>query len=123
MSLKIRIDHKPVPKRERKKLAQSAPLKERVIESIKTVFDPELPVNVYELGLIYDLSVSESSDVSVVMTLTAPNCPVADQIVRDVQKAIAETRGVRTAHVELVFDPPWTSDRMSDAAKLEAGIF
>ena len=121
--MKIQIDHKPIPKRKRQEMKASAPLEERVINALKEVYDPELPVNVYDLGLIYELTVSDTSEVNVVMTLTAPNCPVADQIVRDIEEAIRKTRGVKTATVKLVFDPPWTSDRMSDAAKLEAGVF
>ena len=121
--MKIKIDHKPIPKRKRQEIKASAPLKDRVIAALKEVYDPELPVNVYDLGLIYELDVNEQSEVNVVMTLTAPNCPVADQIVRDIEKAIVSTKGVVKASVQLVFDPPWTSDRMSDAAKLEAGIF
>ena len=94
-----------------------------IVGALKTVYDPEIPVDVYELGLIYRLDISELGEVDCDMTLTAPNCPVADQIPMWVHDAIARVDRVQTVHVELVFDPPWTPDRMSEAAKLELNMF
>ena len=94
-----------------------------VIDAIKTVFDPEIPINIYELGLIYDIDVDpETSAVYVQMMLTAPGCPVAGTLPREVQKKVETVPGVPQAVVELVWEPPWTKDRMSEAALLELGL-
>jgi FeS assembly SUF system protein len=98
-------------------------VEEKVIEALKTVFDPEIPVNIYELGLIYEIDVDEQSQsVYVKMTLTAPGCPVAGSLPGEVQRKIESVPGVPKAVVELVWDPPWTKDRMSEAAMLELGL-
>lgn len=97
-------------------------LRSRVIAILKTVYDPEIPVNIYELGLVYDIQASAEGDVVVVMTLTAPNCPVADAMPNQVRQKIQELEGVRSTKVDLVFDPPWDRGRMSDAAKLALGF-
>jgi FeS assembly SUF system protein len=97
-------------------------LRSRVIETLKTVYDPEIPVDIYELGLVYDLEVSPHGDVLVRMTLTAPNCPVAEILPNQVRDKILSIDGVTSANVDLVFDPPWDRDRMSDAAKLALGF-
>ena len=94
-------------------------LTDTVIDSLRKVHDPEIPINIYDLGLIYKLSVSGEGDVSITMTLTAPNCPVADQIVEDVRKAAIGTDGVQSAEVSLVFEPAWTTKQMSDIGRLE----
>jgi FeS assembly SUF system protein len=94
-------------------------LRDRVVRSLRKVHDPEIPVNIYDLGLIYELGVDDEGRVGIVMTLTAPNCPVADQIVDDVRKAAAETEGVAGADVKLVFEPAWSTEKMSDVARLE----
>lgn len=95
----------------------------KVIEAIKTVFDPEIPINIYELGLIYDIDVDPATgSVYVQMTLTAPGCPVAGTLPRDVQKKVESVPGVPSAVVELVWEPQWTKDRMSEAALLELGL-
>jgi FeS assembly SUF system protein len=95
-------------------------LRDRVVRSLRRVHDPEIPVNIYDLGLIYELDVDErSGTVAVVMTLTAPNCPVADQIVEDVRKAVVGAEGVRSAEVNLVFQPAWSTEKMTDIARLE----
>src|SRR5439155_13106135 len=86
-------------------------------------FDPEIPVNIYEMGLIYDIDVDSASNVSIRMTLTAPGCPSAQQIPLDVERRVREVAGLNDVKVEVVWDPPWTKDRMSDAAKLTLGIF
>ena len=101
---------------------QQTPLKEALVEALKTIADPEIPVNIYDLGLIYDLSVSDAGDVSVTMTLTNPNCPVADSMPAQVQKTLEQVRGTKKVNVRLVFEPEWTKDRMSDAALLEMGL-
>jgi FeS assembly SUF system protein len=97
-------------------------MKDRIIAALKKVYDPELPVNIYELGLIYGVEVSESGQVGVRMTLTAPNCPVAGTLPGDVERAVRAVPGVTDVKLELTFDPPWTKDRMSEAAKLALGI-
>ena len=98
------------------------PLTEKVVEALKTVYDPEIPVNIYDLGLIYDMRISEECVVDVDMTLTAPGCPVAEHFPTWVEDAVKTVEGVSDAHVEIVWDPPWTPDRMSEEAKLELGF-
>jgi FeS assembly SUF system protein len=97
-------------------------MKDRIIAALKKVYDPEMPVNIYELGLIYGIEVAESGEVQVRMTLTAPNCPVAGTLPGDVERAVRAVPGVTDVKLELTFDPPWTKDRMSEAAKLALGI-
>ncbi len=101
----------------------SLPVEERVVNVIKTVFDPEIPVNLYDLGLIYQVDVSPEKEVAVKMTLTSPACPVAGSLPREVQERIASLEGIKSAKVELVWEPPWTKDRMSEAARVELGFF
>ena len=95
---------------------------EKIIEVIKTIYDPEIPVDIYELGLIYDVLVNEDFDVKIIMTLTSPNCPVAETLPVDVQDKIKTIEGIKSVEVEMTFEPPWTQDLMSDEAKLELGI-
>jgi len=102
---------------------QTAALRPQVIAALKKVFDPELPVNIYELGLIYDIIVDRSATVGIRMTLTAPACPAAQSLPADVQRRIAQVPGVADVKVDIVWDPPWDRDRMSDAAKLQLGLF
>ena len=97
-------------------------IEERIIEMLKTVFDPEIPVNVYDLGLIYKIDVQENGIVLIDMTLTAPNCPAADFIMEDVRQEVESVEGVNTAAVNLVFEPEWDKDMMSEEAKLELGF-
>ncbi|MFQ5429606.1 MAG: SUF system Fe-S cluster assembly protein [Phycisphaerae bacterium] len=97
-------------------------LKERVEAALKSVFDPEIPVNIYELGLIYDLTVTDAGRVEVRMTLTSPACPVAGSLPGEVETKIRAIEGVADVRVELVWDPPWTPERMSDAAKLQLNM-
>ncbi len=94
----------------------------QLISALKKVYDPEIPVNIHDLGLIYSLTSTESGDVSVRMTLTAPNCPVAGSLPSTVENALRAVPGVTGVTVELTFDPPWTKDKMSDAAKLALGF-
>ena len=96
-------------------------LKEKIIENIKKVFDPEIPVNIYELGLIYDIKIDDG-DVEVIMTLTSPFCPLAGSLPKEVAARVSEVDGVKKANVELVFEPPWTMDLMSNEAKLELNM-
>lgn len=98
-------------------------IKEDVIEMLKTIYDPEIPINIYELGLIYETDVSASGNVEIKMTLTAPGCPVAQTFPGDVENKVSSVAGVNNVHVELVWDPPWTRDQMSEAAQLQLGIF
>jgi FeS assembly SUF system protein len=100
-----------------------AELEEKILAALRTCYDPEVPVNIYEMGLIYDLDVSPSGEVVVRMTLTSPACPVAGSLPPEVQAKVAAIRGVKSAKVDLVWDPPWTPERMSEAAKLELGMF
>jgi FeS assembly SUF system protein len=97
-------------------------LRDLVIAALRTVYDPEMPVNIYELGLIYDVRADEAGQVQVRMTLTAPNCPVAGTLPAEVERKAASVPGVSGVKLELVFDPPWTKDLMSEAAKLALGI-
>jgi FeS assembly SUF system protein len=103
--------------------ALEAELAPKVIAAIKTVFDPEIPVNVYDLGLIYQVIVTADAEVGVRMTLTAPNCPAAQWLPSQVEQKSAAVEGVTRAVVDIVFDPPWTKDRMSEAAKLQLGLW
>ena len=89
---------------------------------LKTVFDPEIPVNIHDLGLIYEIKIDDDFNVKVIMTLTAPNCPVADSMPTEVRDKVATIEGVKSSDVELTFDPPWTKDMMSDAAMLDLGF-
>ena len=98
-------------------------LTDEIIAALKTVYDPEIPVDIYELGLIYKVDVSDDKDVAIDMTLTAPGCPVAGDMPGWVQDAVREIPGIRNVTVELVFDPPWDSSRMSDEAKLQLNMF
>lgn len=93
-----------------------------VIEALRTVYDPEIPVNIYELGLIYDVAVDPSGEVSVRMTLTAPGCPAAQTLPCEVEERVRAVPGVTGAKVEVVFDPPWDQSRMSEAARLQLGM-
>jgi len=89
---------------------------------LKSIFDPEIPVDIYELGLIYDVFVNEDNEVKILMTLTTPNCPVAETLPQEVEEKIKSIDEVKTAEVEITFDPPWTKDLMSEEAKLELGF-
>ena len=97
-------------------------LEKRILEVLKTVFDPEIPVNVYDLGLIYEVDVDDYDNVDISMTLTAPNCPMADSIVRDVRDKVSEIKEIKKVNVDLTFNPPWDKSMMSEQAKLELGF-
>jgi len=97
-------------------------LKDRIVEVLKSIYDPEIPVDIYELGLIYDIEASEDGDVVVTMTLTTPHCPVAESMPGEVEMRVLSVAGVRDAEVKLVWDPPWDPSKMSDEARLELGM-
>ena len=97
-------------------------LKEKIIKEIKKIYDPEIPVNIYELGLIYDIKVEKNNNIKVKMTLTTPNCPVAESLPKEVKDSIMEVKEVNDVDLELVWDPPWDQSKMSEAAKLELNL-
>ncbi len=97
-------------------------LEEKIVNMIKTVYDPEIPVNVYDLGLIYDVDIDDDKNVTITMTLTAPNCPAADFIMDDVRYKVQSVQGVNNVIVNLTFEPQWTKDMLSEEAKLELGF-
>ncbi|NVK03516.1 MAG: SUF system Fe-S cluster assembly protein [Flavobacteriia bacterium] len=102
---------------------QMQKLGEDVVDVLRTIYDPEIPVDIYELGLVYDVNVSDQGDVHVLMTLTSPNCPVAESLPVEVEEKVKTIDIVTTAEVEITFDPPWTKDMMSEEARLELGMF
>lgn len=106
-----------------KKKQDKEVLKEAVITALKGVFDPEIPVNIYDLGLIYDININEEQHAHIQMTLTTPGCPVAQTFPGTVERAVNEVEGISDCTVELVWDPPWSQERMTEAARLELGIF
>ena len=103
----------------RKKMSE---LKEQIVSEIKKIYDPEIPVNIYELGLIYKIEIKEAKKVNIDMTLTSPNCPVAESLPNMVKDNILKLEGVEDVDLKLVWDPPWTPDKMSEAAKLELNL-
>ena len=116
-------DDKQPPANPAPQLPADAPLEEKVIAALKTCYDPEIPVNIYELGLIYELKVDPTGAVSIKMTLTSPACPVAGALPREVEQKVAAVPGVTSAKVELVWDPPWDKGRLSEEAQLQLGLF
>ena len=103
-------------------ITEAAELGDKIVKVLKTIFDPEIPVDIYELGLIYDVFVNEDADVKILMTLTTPNCPVAETLPREVEEKVKSLDQVKDAEVEITFDPPWSQDLMSEEAKLELGM-
>jgi FeS assembly SUF system protein len=97
-------------------------LEAKIIEQLKTIFDPEIPVNIYEIGLIYEIKIDRDNKVDILMTLTSPNCPVAESLPLEVKEKVKSTEGVKDAEVKLTFDPPWDQDMLSEEAKLELGF-
>ncbi len=106
-----------------KKKINKEELKDKIIEVLKTVYDPEIPVDVYELGLIYAINIDDEGNVKIMMTLTAPNCPVAESLPVEVKTKTETVEGVRSAEVQLVWEPAWNRQMMSDEAKLTLGMF
>ena len=103
-------------------MMDTAALGEKIVKVLKTIYDPEIPVDIYELGLIYDVFVNEDSDVKILMTLTTPNCPVAESLPQEVKEKVRSLDEVNEVELELTFDPPWTRDLRSEEAKLELGF-
>lgn len=97
-------------------------LGEKIVRVLKTIYDPEIPVDIYELGLIYDVLVNEDNEVKILMTLTSPNCPVAETLPVEVEEKVKSLDAIKDAEVEITFDPPWTQELMSEEAKLELGM-
>jgi len=97
-------------------------LGEKIVRVLKTIYDPEIPVDIYELGLIYDVLVNEDNEVKILMTLTSPNCPVAETLPVEVEEKVKSLDAIKDAEVEITFDPPWTQELMSEEAKLELGL-
>ena len=114
---------RPTPAASVPALPPDASLEERVVAALQTVYDPEIPVNIHELGLIYDLQISPEGAVAIQMTLTSPACPVAGALPREVEEKVKAVPGVTSAKVDLVWDPPWDKSRMSEAAMLHLGLF
>jgi FeS assembly SUF system protein len=110
------------PRRRQPEESSNATLEEKIIAALRSVYDPELPVNIYDLGLIYELQLGDDGEVDIEMTLTAPGCPVAGSLPGQVEKVVQGVQGVTAARVELVWEPAWTRDRISEAAQLELGI-
>ena len=103
--------------------ATNGELRSAIVGALKSVYDPEIPVDIYELGLMYGVEVGAEGDVRIEMTLTAPSCPSAEMLPGEVEERVRNVPGVRSARVEIVWEPPWTQDRMSDVAKLRLGLF
>ncbi|MBC6997453.1 SUF system Fe-S cluster assembly protein [Cytophaga sp. FL35] len=101
---------------------ETGELGEKIVKVLKTIYDPEIPVDIYELGLIYDVLVNEDNEVRILMTLTSPNCPVAESLPAEVEEKVKSLDLVKDAEVEITFDPPWTQELMSEEAKLELGL-
>ena len=101
---------------------ETADLGDKIVGVLKSIFDPEIPVDIYELGLIYDVFVNEDSEVKILMTLTTPNCPVAETLPKEVEEKVKSLDEVKDAEVEITFDPPWSQDLISEEAKLELGL-
>lgn len=101
----------------------SEALSEKIIEVLRTVFDPEIPVNIYDIGLVYDIQVSDDGDAHILMTLTSPMCPVAESLPPDVEIRVGQIEGIRSVEVEITWDPPWDPEMMSEEARLELGFF
>ena len=97
-------------------------LEDDIIRVLKEIYDPEIPVNVYDLGLIYEIDVDEDNNVRLVMTLTAPNCPIADEIIAEVQHKVEAVEGVKEVNLKLTFDPPWDESKLTEEARLELGL-
>ena len=97
-------------------------LKKEIIEEIRKIYDPEIPVNIYELGLIYDVKIENDSTAKIIMTLTSPNCPVAESLPQEVKDSAMQVEGIEKVDLDLVFEPPWNKDMMAEAAKLELNL-
>ena len=97
-------------------------IEDKIINVLKAIFDPEIPVDIYELGLIYEIKIDDEFNTEIIMTLTSPNCPVAESLPKEVEDKVGEVHGVKSSKVNIVFDPPWDKDMMSEEAKLDLGM-
>lgn len=97
-------------------------LEQKIIDTLKTIYDPEIPINIYDIGLIYEINIDDDNNVKILMTLTTPNCPVAESLPAEVKEKTASVEGVNKADLELTFDPPWDQDMLSEEAKLDLGL-
>ena len=120
--IKLQKNNKSEKKNNSKNQLSHLSIKDRIIAEIKKIYDPEIPVNIYELGLIYDIKVDEKNNVKINMTLTTPNCPVAESLPKEVKDSIMEIKEVNKVDLDLVWDPPWDKSMMSEAAKLELNL-
>jgi len=119
----IQFDNPAKANREPIEIPADAPLRDKIIAALRTVYDPEIPLNLYDLGLIYDITIDANNAVSINMTLTTPHCPVAESMPGRVECAVREIKEIDEVNVQLVWDPPWDKDRMSDEAKLTLGLY
>lgn len=119
----VQFGNQAAPRCEPVEIPENAPLRDKVIAALRNVYDPEIPLNLYDLGLIYDIDIDEQNAVNINMTLTTPHCPVAESMPGRVECAVREINEVSGVDVKLVWDPPWNKDRMSDEAKLTLGLF
>lgn len=103
-------------------VSKDATLGQKVIDAIKTCYDPEIPVDIWELGLIYEINIGDEGDLKVIMTLTSPNCPAAESLPADVEQKTRDVRGIKSCKVEITFEPPWDKEMMSEVAQLELGF-
>jgi FeS assembly SUF system protein len=121
-SLKVRIGEAKLKTYNMEEYKDTTNLGENVVKVLKTIYDPEIPVDIYELGLIYDVMINEDNEVRILMTLTSPNCPVAESLPLEVEEKVASIDEIVSCNVEITFDPPWSKDLMSEEAKLELGM-
>ena len=119
----VQFDKPAMASRETIEIPADAPLRDKIIAALRTVYDPEIPLNLYDLGLIYDITIDANNAVSINMTLTTPHCPVAESMPGRVECAVREIKEIDEVNVQLVWDPPWDKDRMSDEAKLTLGLY
>ena len=119
----VQFDNPAMASRETIEIPADAPLRDKIIAALRTVYDPEIPLNLYDLGLIYDITIDANNAVSINMTLTTPHCPVAESMPGRVECAVREIKEIDEVNVQLVWDPPWDKDRMSDEAKLTLGLY
>ena len=119
----VQFDNPAKASRETIEIPADAPLRDKIIAALRTVYDPEIPLNLYDLGLIYDITIDANNVVSINMTLTTPHCPVAESMPGRVECAVREIKEIDEVNVQLVWDPPWDKDRMSDEAKLTLGLY
>jgi FeS assembly SUF system protein len=119
---KKKEEKEEVQKMEKPEITDRMVMEKDILVVLKNIFDPEIPVNIFDLGLVYEIDIKEDFHVDIIMTLTAPNCPVAESLPQEVKDKVAQVNGVKSAEVEIVFDPPWDKEMMSEEAKLDLGF-